>query len=180
VARALQLRELEGETVMNIKALITTLVLGSSSIALADPSWSAGVSMNASVASNGDIVRDHRDIVRDHREPLPAPVLAVDDRRDGWFELTQPTRIERGRETITVDANKRFSLLQLRGDGGFTRIHKVAIVFKNGQEQVVKTDATLGSYNPALTIQLQKRGKVSRIVVYGESGHGARYRVLAA
>jgi hypothetical protein len=192
---------------MNIKALITTLVLGSSSIALADPSWSAGVSMNASVATNGIIVRDHREptpapVYRTPIRPVAQPVAQVvgadrcDNVRDGgdassyvgptggyldgWFAVTQPTRIERGREFITLGANQRFSQLQLRRDMGFTRIDQIAIVFKNGQEQVVRPNAALDFRNPALTIQLEKHGKISRIVVYGQSGQGARYSVLAA
>lgn len=57
---------------MKIKALITTLVLGSSSLALANPSWSGGVNVQASYGGQVAI-RDHRDfqpqpIVRDHRD----------------------------------------------------------------------------------------------------------------
>jgi hypothetical protein len=214
VACGLQYRELEGETVMNIKALITTLVLGSSSIALADPSWSGGVSVNASVATSGVVVRDHREPAPlppppapVYRTPLrriaqPAPIAQpiVDDRCDnihlggdlsvytgttagyvgGWLALTQPTKIERGREFISVNSNQRFSQLLLRSDGGTTQVSQVAIFFQNGQEQVVKTNAWLGSRNPDLAINLEKRGKISRIVVYGSSGQRARYSVLAA
>ena len=50
MASALQLVRSQGETVMNIKALITTaLVLGTSSLALAQPAPQGGVD-----------VRDHR------------------------------------------------------------------------------------------------------------------------
>src|SRR5687768_8477657 len=84
---------------MNIKALITTLILGSSSAAMAKPvvtfTGSASVNLGSDYA-----VRDHRTprpIVRDHRDhdcvdPAPAPVVYRPVRplppREPWFNPT--------------------------------------------------------------------------------------------
>lgn len=120
---------------MNIKALITALVLGSSSLALASPSWSGGVQVaSASRYGHGPVVRDHRGwgepvpspIVRDHRGDLGSFDGDADGddgnvrigatasaytgpvgiaAGNGWVTLAQRTRIGRSVEEIAVGAS---------------------------------------------------------------------------
>lgn len=70
---------------MNIKALITSLVLGSSSLAMAQPvsfGASAGVSISAGLPAQGVVdIRDHRTNdwpwIRDHRQPVEQPAVVM-------------------------------------------------------------------------------------------------------
>ncbi len=55
---------------MNIKALITMLVLGSSSVAMARP-----VTVSGSAQANWSYGTAPAPIVRDHRTPAPAPAF---------------------------------------------------------------------------------------------------------
>ena len=75
---------------MNLKALITALVLaGTSTAALANP-----------------LVRDHRDdasaqIVRDHRDDL--------HKRPSWMVIASSGQLSRGRDVIAANARSRRS-----------------------------------------------------------------------
>lgn len=203
---------------MNLKALITSLVLGSSSVALASPvSFGASAQVTASVGFGqaGPVVRDHRPapipppvrpIYQPIVQPAPMPVRPVfqppanDDctnvrvgttaseyigpvagRFGGWLNLTQPTRIEMGRELINLPANAgRFNTIQLRGAGGDTKIDSVLVQFKGGSYQFVHVNQTLCG-NQTLNLDIPGRNQaVTRLVVYGSSERGARYTVSIA
>ena len=173
---------------MNIKALITTLVIGSSSIALADPSWQAGVHVD----NDGDV--DAGVVIRDHRgyEPAPAPATVpsywpqpvyqapISPPTLGWVELRQPTKIVGGRDFVTVHARRRFSQITLQSDGGRTRVAEVAIQFRDGTWQTLRPNMMLDAQNSTLTIDLSERAQINRICVYGSSGRLGRYSILAA
>ena len=149
---------------MNIKALITTLVLGSSSLAFADPS-----------------VRDHRML-----PPTPAPAV-VQAQGYGWHRpVAQPvlladnTRLA-GRALIQVPASDRaFSKLKLESNSGRTSIDRVLIVFGNGQRQSVKLDSTLSGKNGSLTIDLNGGARnIKSIVLVGNSARRGSIDVIA-
>jgi hypothetical protein len=153
---------------MNIKAIIASLVLGSSSVAMADP----GVTFSASAHGEYDapiLTRDHRrDVFRDddHRDhdhgdaPCDhpsSPVYEPPQRRIGWSgggwdpgrrqpPYYRPVTLASGlhfagdgRTFITVGRDAgRFTTLQIHAAGGRTFIKQVYIQFENGQEQVVR------------------------------------------
>src|SRR5262245_33120848 len=152
---------------MNLKALITTLVLGTSSVALAQPvSFGASAQVDArfGYTTSGPAIRDHRPA-----EPMrPVVVQAqpqVDDCANvkigakgsaytgpvgyaspngGWIALTQPTKIGHTGEEISIGAdNGRFHTLQLVANAGVTSIKSVVIQFTNGQVQRVDLDKNL-------------------------------------
>jgi len=151
---------------MNLKALITALVLaGTSTAALAD--------------SN---VRDHRDdttqvsapqsadIVRDHR---------VDHRLPRWMTIASSSQLSRGRDVIT--ANARVSSLKLVALKGSTTINTVTVKFANGATQKIRLDETIAPQSQPVTIALQggTRNVVS-IVLSGNSNRRASFEVLGA
>ena len=191
---------------MNIKSLITALVLGSSSLAMAQPALlgvnvNGGVTVTAGADLSTHAVNDWP-VIRDHRHPFPEPqpLPVVDSCSNirmegsgslytgptgmampgGWIELAQPTKIGGKREQISVGASRgRFRTIELVANGGDTYVSVVAVQLTNGQLLSFPVDRDLDG---SLTINLGNyRGlRISRIVVNGSSGPNARYSVLAA
>jgi hypothetical protein len=171
------------EIVMNTKAIIASLVLASSSVAMADP----GVTLSASVhGSYGTpVVRDHRVGNGDTRYESP-PIM----RTGGWSgggawdggrplpPVYRPVTLgaglsfaNDGRKFITVGSQAgRFETLQINAAGGRTFIKQVYVQFDDGQEQVVRNlDRTLTG-NASLTLDLDgNRRAIRRVVVYGNA-----------
>jgi hypothetical protein len=166
------------ENVMNTKAIIASLVLGSSSVALASP----GVTISASARTSygTTVVRDHR-AEPDCETPVATAVIQPIQWRDGWHGQPMPAVYRPvvlasemhfandGRTFITVGSQAgRFQTLQISASGGRTFIQQVYVQFDNGQEQVMRNlDRTLVG-NQSLTLDLDggRRG-IRRIVVYG-------------
>jgi hypothetical protein len=160
---------------MNIKAIIASLVLGSSSIAMASPS-----------AYGTTVVRDHR--IDNNHTPIVQPVVTT-TYRDGWRGERMPPVYRPvllasgmhfagdGRTFITVGPQAgRFDTLQISADGGRALIKQVYVQFDNGQEQIVRDlDRTLLG-NQSLTLDLDGNHRaIRRIVVYGnELSNGRR------
>lgn len=147
---------------MKIKALITTLVLGTSSVALAAPS-----------------VRDHRTapVVLPQAQPYrPAP------RPTGYqypVKLAANTKVD-GRELIRVAAAQRpFTRIELRSISGRTKIDKVMITFANGGTQLIDCNKLLTA-NERFSIDLKGNSRsIKSIVLVGSSGRRASLDVLA-
>jgi hypothetical protein len=178
---------------MNIKALIATLVLGSSSMALAAPSWSGGVSVQGTaqhVDRDGDrddaVVRDHRGFEQPEQgqqwwmpiyRPAPQPVYQPSR---GFVRLTGETRLE-GRQMFDLDTSRQFRTLQVRAEAGQTKIECITIVFGDGKTEQLRPDVLLdASRNPVVTLPLQMHGRIDRLVIDGHSGPRGIFKVLAA
>lgn len=191
---------------MNIKALITMLVLGTSSAAVASPTVevSANAEFRVGTYGNQPVIRDHR-----YREPVYVPQYRTQDRRwnddrfarpsnvklnsdsseytgpiydmrrgFGWSTLTDPTHIEMSRQIIRLDG--RFGGLMLQNVTGTTQIKMVKIRFANGQpDQTIVLNKSLGGWSSNLFLNVQ-RAPIQYIVVYGTSHAGSSYRVLGA
>ena len=171
---------------MNIQAIIASLVLGSSSLAMAAPSVTISVSAHAGYETT--LVRDHR--VDDNCDRSPVVVSPPFMRPIGgplppvYRPVTLASGLSfanQGRRFITVGSQAgRFSKLEINAAGGRTFIKQVYVQFDNGQEQVVRNlDRTLTG-NASLTLDLDgNRRAIRRIVVYGNdvngSGNGNRY-----
>jgi hypothetical protein len=170
--------------VMNIKAIIASLVVGSSSVAMASPSVTFSASAQGSYGTYGTygttVVRN-----RPAPAPLPQPIVQVDYRAGGiwrgghWLPpVYRPVTLASnmhfandGRTFIRVGTEQgRFSTLQISGAGGRTFIHQVYVEFDNGQEQAIRNiDRTL-SGNQTVTLDLDgNRRGIARIVVYGDA-----------
>jgi hypothetical protein len=209
---------------MNLKALITTLILGSSSLAMAQPvTFSAGAKVTVGFNSG----YESRPVVVDHRRlpPVPAPAPVADpcapapiaqplpvvpvrpvyfnpdnttvaatsstyigskpfmtQYRDGrhWVALTEPTRIDSGREFINFGTDgARFSQIKLFNNRGSSHIQQIAIEFVGGGTQKVVLNQMLTSSNP-ITIDLTGGFRpINRIIVYGSTNFGSSYQILA-
>lgn len=182
---------------MNIKAIVTAaLVVGSSSLALASPGYSA---------EGGVDVRTTRSVdVRDHRyepAPMPAPAPVVIDHRDrdgdhdrddrrpaSWghppiFQtLAAWTQISRnGKDVIRFRATKPLSAIKLQANNGKTQVSQVAIRFANGQTQIVYPNKTLQGSSSCIDIDLDGNVRnVTSIVVYGRGNFRSSFQVLGA
>jgi hypothetical protein len=159
---------MQRKPVMNIKAIIASLVLGSSSVAMAAP----GVSVSATVQGSYGTT-----VVRDHRAPVVTqPIIwHVPERMPPVYRpVTLASGLSfanDGRTFITVGSQAgRFGTLKIDAAGGRTFIKQVYVQFDNGQEQVVRNlDRTL-SGNDCLTLDLDgNRRAIRRIVVYGSN-----------
>jgi hypothetical protein len=216
---------------MNLKALITSLVLGSSSLAMAQPTatFSAGASVSFGYPSPSPAV-----IVRDHRFPTVQPAasdpcntntvtpvpayyrgqrpVAIEPvvynnpantrinatgseyvgtmpfqtmrwfRAPEWVPVTEPTRIDNGREFFNLRAAGSFSKIQLFKNRGASFIKQVTIETLNPytgriDTQVVRIDRELTS---SFTIDLAGgRRQINRVIVYGSTAQGSAYQILA-
>jgi hypothetical protein len=179
------------ENAMNLKAIIASLVLGSSSVAMAAPSVTVSATVHGGWGATS--VRDHRGgyesppIMRPpvvvQRPPIARPV--------GWklppvyrsvTLANDITFAKDGRRFITVGAQAgTFGKLELSGAGGRTLIQQVYVQFDNGQEQIVRNlDRTLTS-GECLTLDLDgDRRVIRRIVVYGQDlDNGFRHEANA-
>lgn len=133
---------------MKFKALITALVLGSSSLAMAAPGY-----QTTAFRPNPDAV---------YRSPV---VLASN------LTLNKAQK----RTVLQVDSERRFTKLQISGVSGRTEIQAVTITFANGQKQVVRNLDRLLTGNQAFTIDLEGRSRqIDSIAIKGESAGGIR------
>ena len=160
---------------MNIKAIIASLVLGSSSIAMASPSVTLSANAQGSYGT----------VVRDHRAPAPAappiftpvtqPVKSPPFLRK--VTLASNLRLSGGRASISVGSQAgRFNTLLISAATGRALIKQVYVQFDNGQWQAVKNlDRTLAA-NQSLTIDLDgNRRAIRQVIVMGdELGFGWR------
>ena len=176
---------------MNIKALITMLVLGSSSVAMARPvtvsgtaeaSWTYGTTR-----APAPIVRDHRTHVR---APAPAPAYQADYHRPHrsppfvpvWTTLGAMNRIADGEMSFAVNPYaSRFSTLKLQSSAGKSLIYRVKIQFANGRTQVVELNKYLMAGSPTITIDLagEAARSIRNVTVVGRNARMSAYSVLA-
>ncbi|HEY5922512.1 MAG TPA: hypothetical protein VIV11_12610 [Kofleriaceae bacterium] len=177
---------------MKIKALVTMLVLGASSVALAD--------------TYGPTVRDHRSPYRPPiAQPLPAPPVVQAPHAQApvakfggrfgmgfWRKpaqqlrpvlLANDTRVTGWSNISVASTNRMFTKLELKANSGRTDIDRVMITFGNGQRQVVslrgRGDGLLNG-NKSLTIDLEGGARnIKSVLLIGSSGRRASIDVLA-
>jgi hypothetical protein len=106
------------------------------------------------------------------------PFFAIEAARRAWSPVTEPTRIERGREFIHLSKAGPVYQVMLQRVAGTTSITQVAVQFTDNSTQVIKFGGTLDARNTTLDLGLHGNKAISRIVVYGTSGDGSAYRIL--
>ena len=177
---------------MNTKAIIASLVLGSSSVAMAAPSVTVSTTAQASATAQGSygttVVRDHRVIESNWHAPIANPVIMPIAWHAPQQPVYRPVTLANGlsfsgdgRKFITVGSQAgRFSTLTINAAGGRTFIKQVYVQFDNGQEQVVRNlDRTLTG-SASLTLDLDgNRRAIRRIVVYGNDLNNNGWRRAA-
>ncbi len=180
---------------MNIKLLLASLVLGSSSIAMAAP---AAPGVTVTTESYGAVdIRDHRADAGEYtRAPIAQPVAQPAPSgiyRIGWHPgwdggqplppVYRPVTLASGlhlaansQTTINVGAQLgRFGTLQINATGGRTLVRQVYVQFADNQVQIVRNlDRTLAG-NDSLTVDLDGgRRAIKRVIVYGAFGNQGR------
>lgn len=132
------------------KFIITALLLGTSTIAAADPAPPAFSWLRHTVEA-----------------PKPPTMLA------------SSTRVN-GRDTIKVnDYLRAFNKLELRARSGRTDLDKVVITFGNGKTQTINCNRVLQN-NQSFTIDLKgDQRNLKKVVLVGKSGRRASLDVLA-
>ena len=177
---------------MNLKTILIplSLVLGSSSIALAAPAAPAPTSATV-------VVRDHAAGTEyteiSAHDAVPAKPNAIYF-RDGqsWHGVPKPPvyrtvtlasglRLGTGRAAINVGSQAgKFDTLQLTASAGKTFIKQVIVQFNNGQNQVVGLRKMLDG-NDSLTIDLAgNHREIRKIVVTGNELSTGRRRPYGA
>jgi hypothetical protein len=183
------------EIAMNLKAIIASLVLGSSSVALAAPSVTVSATVHGGHGTT--VVREQQRDVRRYESPpimRPTPVSAPvyhspPIMHPHWRPAARPVTLASnlafardGRTFITVGAQAgTFGKIALDAAGGRTFIKQIYVQFDNGQEQIVRNlDRTLVG-NASLTLDLDgNRRAIRRIVVYGTNlDNGIRHEANA-
>jgi hypothetical protein len=157
------------ESVMNLKTILVSLVLGSSSIALAAPATPAAPAPTAQ--PNAIYDKDGQAWRGVHSPPIYRSVTLASDLRLGTS----------GRTSIAVGGQAgTFDTLRLSAAAGKTFIRQVIVQFNNGQSQVVGLGKTLDG-NDALTIDLAgNHREIRRIVVTGNELSTGRRRPYGA
>ncbi len=194
---------------MNIKSLITALVIGSSTVAMAAPS-------HFQTASERSLVRDHRTSSQPPRPIFPsalrsdrdrpivttytAPVPGTED-CSNWDptlsgncgrETAASTRVETpwtslgsrdssisDHQYITVE--QQFRQLRLESLTGRPDLDKVAIRYIDGSTQVVDLVSGQGCVEHTLdrSVIRLERKEISQVVMYTASGSRGTYSVYA-
>jgi hypothetical protein len=170
---------------MNLKTILVSLVLGSSSIALAAPAAPAAAPAPASV-----VVRDHA-AGTEYTTAAPNAIYYKDGQ--SWRGMPKPPVYRpvtlasamrlgtSGRASIAVGSQAgKFDILRLTASAGKTFIKQVIVQFNNGQSQVVGLGKTLDG-NDSLTIDLAgNHREIRRIVVAGNELSTGRRRPYGA
>jgi hypothetical protein len=184
---------------MNIKTLITSfaIVAATSTVALADRVASFNASASWSYSPTA-FVRDHRIVasgpVYSARHPDCRLVinntriypqyseyigaLGTMGRGYGMVALSEPTRIDNGREDFNVRRGG-FDALQLRGIAGTSFIREVRVEFMDTSGQVIPVKGWLEN---GASINLDIKGsnrQVKRILVYGTTSVNSSYQLFA-
>lgn len=143
---------------MKFSALVASLVLGLSSVAVAAPT-----------------VRDHRPPARTSYRPAPPRPMPA----QRWTLLDASTARE-GRNVIRVTTKKRFSKLKLEATRGAVVIDKVIVTFGNGRTQTIRVNAQLGMNRAGRILDLPGVAReIDRIVVVTKGRTRGSYTVQA-
>lgn len=143
-----------------IKALITTLVLGSSSVAMASPSFSLSAGAEWSFGnrtSSGPVIRDHRTTT--------------------WTALSQPVSAMYGRTTIRLHNTAAFSTLKLQGVAGAAYVDNIILELANGRRQVIEVDRWIDSRSP-VQLNVKNNRQISSVTINGSANRRASYQLF--
>lgn len=172
-----------------LNALIATVVLGASSVAMAQPGGSFHDSSRPVVVNpptaqgfdwrsdQGSDQRVDRDRRRDRRD---------DDRQDrprqyraSWVSLAEPMQLTRGRDRIDVAQRGTLTQLRIQTVAGASYIQRVIVRFKDGSRQVVEINRTVDLNNRMLQFTLDGNNRrVDSIAVIGRSPRNAAIQVF--
>jgi len=168
-----------------LNALIATVVLGASSVAMAQPGITFHDSSRPAVVnppthqpfdarsdarSDQRFDRDRRD---DDRQERPRRY------RSSWVSLAEPMQLTRGRDRIGVEQRGTLTQLRIQTVAGASYIQRVIVRFKDGSRQVVEVNRTVDLNNRMLQFYLDGNNRrVDSIAVIGRSRRNAAIQVF--
>jgi hypothetical protein len=158
-----------------IKAALITLMLGSSTAAMASPSLSFSANAQVSFgASSGPVIRDHRTI------PAPAPIPAARPMPSTtWISVGSQLHLANGRDIVKPQLGT-YSQVRLQASSGMSFIQTVTVKFTDGATQKVTFNQWLMNRNAMLNLDLQANHRaIESITVKGSAaGRNASYDVF--
>lgn len=172
---------------MKLATLITTLVLGSSSVAMASPDavttypYPAPVTYPAPATQYPAPAPAYRPEYRPDYRPdyRPQPSWGRPSR---WVTLGTVNHIVDGEMAFHVNSHQsEFRTLRLQNLGGKSLIYRVEIEFENGRTRTVEVNQYLTASNPSITVNVPGRRSfdVAKVTVIGRNARQSAYRVLA-
>jgi len=157
-----------------IKALITALVLGSSSAAMAAPGVTFTAHAEASWGTVSPNIRDHRTVTTYPAYESPARFA-----RGTWISLAEPMRMARGSAAIDINSRSAFNQLRLQSTSGSTYIGTVTVQYVNGASQVVTLNKWIDARNPMAQFNLNRTTQVDSILINGQrNARGGKVQVF--
>jgi len=183
-----------------MKALITLLLVSTSSVALARPATIRDHRDNAPIMSDGYVapVQAAPAQVRDHRTPTVAPSLSITssmtfapDYNPMRFRMMRPVTLandvtimrmrNRDHRPLRIDIDSRhggFKHLRFDRTDGRLHIDSIVVMYESGHSQTFTIDQTLSARMPSLTIDLDRR-VVTGVYIYGMTHKGrAQFDVI--
>jgi hypothetical protein len=169
-----------------MKALITLLILGTSSVALARP---------ITINDRDDVITNDNITVRDHRDDQFAtdrPYYRADSEHPSYGpDYNRPLRFRlrpvvlandvsfmrqrnRDQRPLLIDIDSRtgtFKTLRLDRQDGRAFIDNVVVVLANGRTMSFDVNQTLSARSPSITIDVNHRA-ITGIYVYGTTERG--------
>lgn len=147
-----------------LTSLITMLVLGTSSVAIADSGLSFHASAQASwgTPASAPVVRDHRSMY--------APYHQATRVRGTWVSLSEPMQLARGRGVLDIDSRMSLNQIRLQSASGQAFISTITVQYVNGASQVVTLNQWLDAYNPIAQFNLNRTAQVDSIFINGSRG----------
>ena len=150
---------------LKIKAALVSLVLGSSSVALASP----GVTFTA----NADASFSFGPEIRDHRAPTSYGMPA----QTSWIQLSGPASLRNGRAVFRPEL-ARISQLRLQASRGMTYVQRVELRFRDGTYQTLPVNRWM-TVASSIDLSVRRRGRLDSITIVGSSSRYATYQLLA-
>lgn len=134
-----------------IKALITMLVLGTSSVAVADSSISFHAHGLWGLSA-------------------PAPEHQPNRLRGTWVSLTEPMKLARGRGVVDINARVPFNQIRLQSSSGQAFISTITVQYVTGATQLVTVNQWIDARSPMAQFNLDRTAQVDSIRINGSRG----------
>ncbi len=148
-----------------LTSLLTTIVLGTSSLAMARPAQ-----------------LPHHESWRERQEMRIEREQASGQRRyrPTWVALSGSTQLFRGRDVIRVGAQQgRFTQLRFQTTEGTSAIDRVLIRFSDGRWQVADLETRLSPEHPMVQVPLEGNQRtIDQIIVLGAGSRRSSYQVF--
>ena len=146
---------------MKFKALITSLVLSTSSVALADDVRFEG-KFDAKYGDNDPTLRDHRGKLR----------------RPAWMPLSQMITASR-RNVIRIDEHDdELRAIRLQNGAGATYIYSITLRYDDGHRENITVGKWLYAGAPVLTFDLAQDHELDRVVINTWTSVRSTYQVF--